>query len=107
MNKTLTDSNNRIPDCGRLLGVDYGSVRIGLAVCDVDRRIASPLKTLQRRTSKLDGEFFVDLVRAEGIVGIVLGLPIHFSGEENAKSLETRRFAEWLRSVDASAAGFF
>ena|SRR5437867_10534662 len=81
---------------GRILGVDYGNVRIGLAISDPDRRIASPLTTYQRRESEADASYFKDLVEREEVVQIVVGLPIHLSGQEGEKAREARAFGQWL-----------
>ena len=50
---------------GRLLGVDYGSVRVGLAVSDPDRNIASPLATYERRGPDMDAAFLREIVQKE------------------------------------------
>jgi putative Holliday junction resolvase len=84
---------------GRLLGVDYGTVRIGLAVSDPDRIIASPLATYTRRDLESDAIYFRDLVRTESIVGLVVGLPVHLSGREGQKATEARAFGKWLVDV--------
>jgi putative Holliday junction resolvase len=99
MNDLEPTAEQTLPPSGRLLGVDYGAVRIGLAICDARRKIASPLAMYQPRTPRLDAEYFQRLVQAEEIVGLVIGLPLHLSGDESSKSLEVRRFAEWLARV--------
>jgi putative Holliday junction resolvase len=83
----------------RLLGVDFGTVRIGLAVCDVDRRIASPLETYHRKNEEADRKFFQEVFEEEEIGGIVVGLPVHMSGDEGGKAKEARQLGEWLRRV--------
>jgi putative Holliday junction resolvase len=87
------------PPKGRLLGVDYGSVRIGLAVSDPERRIASPLATYTRRSPELDAAYFRSLVQSEQIAAIVLGLPVHTDGREGVKAKEAREFGKWLARV--------
>ncbi len=84
---------------GRLLAVDYGSVRIGLAISDRDRLIASPLATLTRTTEARDRAFFEALVAQEAVVAIVVGLPLHLNGKEGQKAQESRKFAQWLHQV--------
>jgi putative Holliday junction resolvase len=84
---------------GRLLGVDYGHVRIGLAVTDPDRIIASPLGTYTRKGDATDAAFFAKLVEAEKVAGLVVGLPLHTGGEEGQKAAEARRFGAWLAGV--------
>jgi len=80
----------------RLLGVDYGNVRIGLAVSDPDRRIASPFATYERKGSEPDTAYFNKLSEQENIGLIVVGLPIHLSGQEGEKAQEARKFGQWL-----------
>jgi putative Holliday junction resolvase len=89
------ESKSSLPP-GRILGVDYGSVRIGLAVSDPDRRIASPLTTYQRREQEADVAYFKNLIEREEITQIVVGLPIHLSGQEGEKAKESRKFGQWL-----------
>jgi putative Holliday junction resolvase len=79
--------------------VDHGTVRIGLAVCDADRKVASPHETYTRRSAVQDSDFFARLARAETAVGFVVGLPIHTDGREGAKAAECRRFGEWLTAT--------
>jgi putative Holliday junction resolvase len=80
----------------RLLGVDYGSVRIGLAVSDPDCRIASPVATYQRRSREQDASYFKHLVAEQSVGQIVIGLPVHLSGHEGTKASEARAFGRWL-----------
>ena len=81
---------------GRLLGVDHGKVRIGLAVSDVERRIASPWQTYSRRDPEQDGRFFKALVEKEQIVQFVVGLPVHLSGRQGEQADLARKFGAWL-----------
>jgi putative Holliday junction resolvase len=92
---------------GRLLGVDFGTVRVGLAVCDPDRIIASPLATYARRNAELDGRYFRDLARAEGVAGLVVGLPVHMSGQEGQKAAEARAFGRWLGELTGLPVAFW
>jgi putative Holliday junction resolvase len=84
---------------GRLLGVDFGSVRVGLAISDAERRLASPLATYVRQDRQRDADFFRQLVRAEEVVEIVVGLPILANGGEGTKAAEVRAFGRWLAEV--------
>jgi putative holliday junction resolvase len=83
----------------RLLGVDYGSVRIGLAVSDPDRKIAFPFSTYSRRKREQDAHYFRELVDEEAISQIVVGLPVHLNGREGPKAVEARAFGQWLAEV--------
>jgi putative Holliday junction resolvase len=84
---------------GPLLGVDYGTRRVGVAVCDREQRIAVPLRVVERQNQIVDAAVFRELVRAEGVVGIVVGLPVHLSGDEGVKAKEARGYGAWLASV--------
>ena len=81
---------------GRLLGVDFGTVRVGLAVSDPDRLIASPFETYARKDAKADAAYFQRVVASEKIVGLVVGLPLHTGGEEGIKATEAREYGAWL-----------
>lgn len=87
------------PIRGRLLGIDYGTVRVGIAICDENRLIASPLETYTRRNDKLDAVYYQSLVNRELVVGLVVGLPIHMSGDASSKSREARSYGNWLAEV--------
>src|SRR5262249_59872344 len=80
----------------RLLAVDYGTVRIGLAISDTERKLAFPMATYVRGNREHDAKHFQALVTDEGIGEILLGLPVHLSGQEGQKARETRAFGKWL-----------
>ncbi len=90
---------NEFPPTGRLAGIDFGTVRIGVAISDPGRKFASPYENYTRRDKQSDARYFQQLVAAESIVGFVVGLPVHTSGEESQKSREARNFAQWLADV--------
>ena len=81
---------------GRLLGVDFGTVRIGLAITDADRVIASPLEIRERQGPDRDAAYFKALVEREQVGGLVVGLPLHTTGREGTKADEARAFGKWL-----------
>jgi putative Holliday junction resolvase len=81
------------------LGVDYGTVRIGLAITDADRIIASPLEIRERQGPDKDAVFFKTLIEREEVSGLVVGLPLHTTGREGTKAAEARAFGQWLVEV--------
>lgn len=85
------------PDRGRLAAVDFGTVRIGVAVCDPDWILASPLEVHAVSNVQKDAAHFRQLAREERLAGWVVGLPIHCDGGESEKSRASREFAIWLR----------
>jgi putative Holliday junction resolvase len=88
-----------VSDRTRLLGIDYGAVRVGLAISDAGRLIASPLTTYSRRGLEQDVAWFRALVEREEIGGLVIGLPVHLDGREGQKAVEARAFGRWLAEV--------
>lgn len=92
---------------GRLLGVDYGVKRVGLAVSDPDRVIASPLLTYERIDAGIDANYFRALVADERIVEIVVGLPIHTDGREGSMAEEVRAYGKWLAQTTGLAVRFW
>jgi putative Holliday junction resolvase len=80
----------------RLLGVDFGQVRVGVAICDAERKIAFPLTTYERRGPEKDAAYFRKLVGDEAVGGLVVGLPVHLDGREGQKAGEARAFGRWL-----------
>ncbi|HZZ28341.1 MAG TPA: Holliday junction resolvase RuvX [Pirellulales bacterium] len=92
---------------GRLAGIDFGTVRIGIAITDPERRIASPLANYTRHGAAADAEYFRKLAAAENIVGFVVGLPVHLDGRESQKSGEARQFGQWLAQTTGVNVVFF
>lgn len=81
----------------RLLGVDYGSRRIGLAVAETATRVALPLRQIDgRNEATRDARLVADTGTAEAADGFVVGLPLNMSGSDSEQTRLTRRFAEEL-----------
>jgi putative Holliday junction resolvase len=91
----------------RIAGIDYGTVRIGIATADLNVGIAGPYETYTRRSERLDAEYFRQLAAEEGIARFVVGLPVHQSGDESQKSGEARTFGVWLKQVTGVPVEFF
>ncbi|MEX0702542.1 MAG: Holliday junction resolvase RuvX [Planctomycetales bacterium] len=87
------------PASGRLLGLDYGTKRVGVAVSNPDQTIASPLETWQRQDPAQEERRLRSLVEEYRIVGLVVGLPVHMSGEEGQKAGEARAFGRHAAEV--------
>jgi putative Holliday junction resolvase len=81
---------------GRVVGVDFGTVRIGIAITDPSRTFASPLEQHTRSGAAGDARYFQRLAQREEVQLFVVGLPVHLSGDESQKSFEAREFAKWL-----------
>ncbi len=96
---TTEPVSSPFPVRGRLFGIDYGTRRVGVAVSDLFQKLASPLHNYERNGGQADEHFFRKLADEYEAVGLVVGLPIHLSGDESEKSREARRYASWLSKV--------
>jgi putative Holliday junction resolvase len=91
------DRNPRELPVGRVLGLDVGSRRIGVAVSDPLGITAQGLETLQRRTKRQDFEHLQRVIQEYDVREIVVGLPLRMSGAEGIQSDKMQVFAEELR----------
>jgi putative Holliday junction resolvase len=82
---------------GRILGLDVGSRRIGIAVSDPLGITAQGLETLQRRNKRYDFEYLQRVIQDYDVREIVVGLPLRMSGAEGTQSEKMQGFAEDLR----------
>jgi putative holliday junction resolvase len=86
-----------VPDQGRVLGLDLGDVRIGVAISDPDRRLALPLGTIHTG-APADVKAVASLVRDHDVTFVVVGHPLLLSGEAGERARHAEAFAEALRS---------
>jgi len=91
----------------RIAGIDYGTVRIGIAVADTSVGIAGSFDNYTRRTPELDARYFRELAEQEKIARFVVGLPVHLSGHESQKSAEARAFGAWLGQLTGVPVEYF
>jgi putative Holliday junction resolvase len=92
----IEDLAARLPPKARLIGVDLGTKTIGLAISDVERRLASPLKTLPRGAFQRDADALCAIFFDFEIAGVVLGLPLDLDGRDGRRAQSTRAFARNL-----------
>jgi len=83
----------------RVLGVDPGTVRVGLALSDPDGRVATPRRTLEPRGSEDAVRLVAEVVREEEVACVVVGLPLRLDGGESTASRRARRFADQVREA--------
>ena len=88
-----------LPPRARLMGLDLGTKTIGLALSDVERRIATPLETIRRVKFTPDVERLKELVERHGVGGLVFGLPLNMDGTEGPRSQATRAFVRNLKPL--------
>jgi putative Holliday junction resolvase len=96
-----------LPLRGRIVGIDYGHKRIGIAVADNEVRIATPLDTYERKNPTLDAAYFQRLAKEEQAILFIVGLPVHTDGRESESSLAARRFGVWLHELTQVPVEYF
>jgi putative holliday junction resolvase len=83
----------------KVLALDYGSARTGVAVSDPTGALARPLEVVENASSPAGLKHLLDLVEREGAERIVVGLPVTLRGERGAQAKETEAFVSALRAV--------
>jgi putative Holliday junction resolvase len=79
----------------KYLAIDYGNKRTGLALCDKNETIASPLAVLTTGKDLL--KKIADIVEAENVDAVVIGLPLNMDGSEGFQAKRAKQFAEQLK----------
>ena len=83
----------------KVLALDYGSARTGVAVSDPTGTVARPLEVVKQAATEAGIARLVELAREEDVERIIVGLPITLRGEHGAQAEETDRFVELLRAA--------
>jgi putative Holliday junction resolvase len=91
----------------RVLGLDFGTRRVGAAVSDPRRLIATPLEVRERRDSAQDARHYRELVREHEVDRIVIGLPVHTGGREGTSAVLARNFGDWLAGATGLPVVFY
>ena len=95
----LADLLPTLPRHARLMGVDLGTKTIGLAISDVERRIATPLETIRRVKFTPDAQRLLQLFDQHAIAALVVGLPLNMDGSEGPRVQSTRSFVRSLTAL--------
>ena len=89
----------------RLMGLDLGAKTIGLALSDPSLTIATPYRTLARTKFSRDAERLEEVIEAQAVGGLVIGLPLNMDGSEGRAAQSTRQFARnLLERIDIAVA---
>ena len=88
--KTIIGNNSR------LLGIDHGNKNLGFAICDEKKKIATPLKTIQKSKFEILINQINEIINESNIKGIVIGNPINMDGSLGKSSQSTNDFAKNL-----------
>jgi putative Holliday junction resolvase len=89
----LADAAPLLPPRGSLLGLDLGTKTIGVATSDADRRLATGVATVMRKTFTEDAKRLLALGSERRCAGFVLGLPLNMDGSEGPRAQSVRAFA--------------
>ena len=84
---------------GRILGVDYGDVRVGLALSDTTKLIASPLKTIQNKNSGLLISELKEIISENDVESIVVGFPVGMKGQDTNQTVKVKDFTQSLSTL--------
>ena len=83
----------------KAMGIDFGLARIGIALSDDTKFLASPYVTYKRKTEQEDLTYFVSLINEKKVDEIVCGLPYNMQGEEQEIAQKTRDFMQKLQDL--------
>lgn len=83
----------------RVMALDFGDARIGIAMSDIMKIIANGYETYKRVSEEKDLQYIVSLVKPNLVDEIVFGLPINMDGTEGDRVLKTREFAKKLQDL--------
>lgn len=91
----------------KVVAIDYGSARTGVAASDPTGAVARPVGVVERVRTDQGLDQLVELIRAEDPERIVVGMPLTMRGERGEQAVETERFVESLRAaLDVPVEGF-
>ena len=93
------DAFTDLPRGARLLGIDLGSKTIGLALSDVERRVATPFGTIKRSKFAADAARLEAIASEHRVAGLLVGLPLNMDGSEGPRAQSTRAFVRNLEPI--------
>ena len=88
-----------LPTGGRLMGLDVGTKTFGTALCDAGWSFASPATLVRRTKFTKDKVQLLELAKAQGVRGLVIGLPLNLDGSESPRSQSSRSFARLVEDM--------
>ncbi len=83
----------------RAMGIDYGTARIGIALSDEMKMIATPFDVYRAKNTDEDYEYFDNLIKDKNVDTIVIGLPKNMKGEEQEIAEKAKTFGENLKKI--------
>src|SRR5471032_3346959 len=104
---TLEDLAAILPARARLIGVDLGTKTIGLALSDVERRIGTPLLTIERKKFTADAQLLIGQIARHQVIALIVGLPLNMDGSEGPRVQATRAFLRNFSAMNATPYAFW
>ncbi len=92
---------------GALLGLDLGDKTIGVATCDPNRMVATPVETIPRRKLTQDAERLKSLADERQAVGLVIGMPLNMDGSEGKRAQSTRSLSKHIQRITELPVAFW
>ena len=93
---SIDEFKTNIENNSRLLGIDHGNKNIGFAICDENKKVATPLKVLQKNKFDVLIEQINQIIKDNEIKGIIIGNPINMDGSSGKSSQSASDFAKNL-----------
>jgi putative holliday junction resolvase len=103
----LEDLAAILPAKARLIGVDLGTKTIGLALSDVERRIGTPLLTIERKKFTLDAQQLIAEIARHDAFALIVGLPLNMDGSEGPRVQATRAFLRNFANLNPTPFAFW
>jgi putative Holliday junction resolvase len=98
---SLDQLSRLLPLKGRLMGLDLGTKTIGLALSDVERRLASPLETIKRVKFSQDAHLLLKIAEDQEAMALIFGLPLNMDGSSGPRAQATEAFLRNLRLLSS------
>ena len=93
---TIEEFKNNIDNNSRLLGIDPGKKNIGIAICDENKAVATPLKIIKKNKFQILLKEIQNIIKENDIKGVVIGYPINMDGSIGKSAHSARDFAKNL-----------
>ena len=95
---TIDELKDKLTDKARLIGLDLGTKRVGVAICDDKRKIATPLKTINYKSMKYLISELKEIISENHVIGIIIGNPINMDGSYGKSSQSIKDKAKIIDS---------
>lgn len=103
----IKDFKQRLKPYKSIIGFDYGTKRLGIAVSDLLLMVATPYKILQRREESKDIEEILAIIQEKEACGLVFGLPLQMDGTEGETAKKVREFAARIEAASGLPVTFW